>query len=693
MKWDVEVTTSGEQYYSHSESLTDETNTVTGLAYLLPKYSLLDGNYNNTPMIINANENGYISDVLSDANGVFVDPPVIRVKYDRVKTTQGIKFIFNPVSGDYVSKLKIWFLRDGVAVARHEFEPNDVEYLCEARVGLHDEFIVTFLETSRPYRYVWLGRLQNAKLTDAGGLKIVYEDIALGAKENAVYSASDGGRIDDLTQDYEFPNVAFNLPKYALLNGSYVNMESIPPSGYISKEVSNEDGIFENPPVLKAVWSEYHSCAGITLKFNDLSEDYCTELEVEWYRDGYLISNETFYPNSVEYFCYKPVEYFDEVRIIFKKTSRPFRYAFITSVMYGLRRIFGADEAKEVDCNLEVSPISEELSINTLNFTIRSKSDYAFNFQTKQLLKLYFDEALIGNFYLNKGKRVSTTDYTVESEDAVGLLDKTDFMGGIYNNVLAVDIINAILSGEEFEYFIDEAFSQVRLSGYLPILTKREALAQVAFAIGAEVNTAYDERMYIYPPKTDVTAEFNTSNTFMGLSVDYDETVTGVKVTAHKYTQGTESVQIYQGTVSGTTLVTFSEPYYGLTISGGNIVSYGDNYAYISGTGAQITLTGKKYDHETQVYEYNNPNILKNRNIIAVEEATLVTSDNVWDVVQRVYDYYADNESVSASVMVSEEEIGEVAEIDTDFDGKKVGNITKMSLRFTSRMFAEVTIR
>lgn len=693
-RWDTAVSCNGEQSYSNAAELTTTEYDMPGLAYCLPEYSLLDGNYENTPDTIQKGENGYISSQMSGSDGLFTEKPEITIVFDRYKTSRGLNFIFNKLSGDYISDLTIKWYKNDEVVETQNFMPAGTEYFANARVALFNKIVITLNATSRPYRYAWIGFIQSLRLTDAGGLKIIYDDIALGAKEDAEYTVSDNGHLDDMSQSYEFPDTALMFPEYSLLDGTYRNARVLQNIGYMSSAISDEDGVFETPPVLTATFTEKYSSVGLTLTFNDYSEDYCSEVEIIWYQDGSEIERETFYPDSYQYFCYTQVNFFDKIEIIFKKTSKPFRPVFLTDIYYGLERIFLDDEVKDIDCILEVSPISEELSINTLSFTVRSKTSYVFAFQRKQRIRLFFDEGIIGTFYLQNGKQESVTDYYIESSDAIGILDNANFNGGIYSGITAADLIDEIFEGEEeLEYFVDDSLRVKTLTGYLPVSTKREALAQVAFAIGAEVSTAYDTRVYLYPRKLQQTSSFTKSQIFTGLTVDHDDIVTGIRLYVHDYVPINESEELYNDVLNGTAEVVFSEPHHDLTISGGTIVAQGNNYATISGTGANVVLSGKKYDHRTNTMLKENPNISRNKNVYEVKDATLVSASNAQEVLNRVYDYYQQNESVSCRVVIDEEQLGDVVGVDTDFAGTKTGTIVKMEPIFTRTMTAEVTIK
>ena len=100
-----------------------------------------------------------------------------------------------------------------------------------------------------------------------------------------------------------------------------------------------------------------------------------------------------------------------------------------------------------------------------MDYTIRSKSEYAFEFQKKQKQTLYFDEAILGIFYLKDGKQLGEKRYSVETQDAVGILDNNQFMGGIYNNTFVSDILDGIMDGEGITYFLDDAYASTTVSG------------------------------------------------------------------------------------------------------------------------------------------------------------------------------------------------------------------------------------
>ncbi len=713
-QWDNQVTSNGEQYYSDSSVLLVEANSIPNYAYCLPEYAGLDGNFVNVPDVISTKNNGYISTYVSDDNGYFAqdEQPVLNIKFDRDKTSDGIILTFNTASGDYCTELTIEWLKDGDVMATETFYPDAVTYLCSHKISVFNEVNIIFSKTSRPNRYIWVGYIENRRLTDAGGLKIVYEDVALVDLENIVLTAtnmrSDANIRNILNYNQGFPNFAMAYDGYAILNSDFVNvpvdLSAVP---FIGSTMSDENGEFavsDRPTIDMDLTGGTYSSVGLTFTFNDASpEDYVTEMTIQWSRTTggttEVLLEQDFYPSSSNFFAYAPVEYYNHIKIIFKKTSKPYRPVFLTEVLFGLYRIFNDDEAYNVDCNMEVNEISESISSNTLNFSVKTESPYRFIFQKKQHIYIYFDEKLLGRFYLKSGSKKTIWDYDIESHDIIGVLDGNKFYGGIYTNKSVNELISEILQDEDTEWFLDQSFSSTRVSGYLPIGTKRQALQQIAFAIGAIINSSYDRPLQIYPVPTLVTANFPLSETFLGLSVDSEDIVTGVSVNSHQYTQSTESVELFKGTMAAGESITveFSEPAHTLSVSPSASVTFtgNANYAIITNNGAarEIVLSGRKYNHQIITVTKQDQNITAFKNVLEVQDATLVSPNNVQSVVDRLYDYYRSNETISAKVRIKEQELGELATITSNFDGTKEGLITGMDFIFTKELNANITIK
>ena len=103
-------------------------------------------------------------------------------------------------------------------------------------------------------------------------------------------------------------------------------------------------------------------------------------------------------------------------------------------------------------------------------------------------------------------------------------------------------------------------------------------------------------------------------------------------------------------------------------------------------------LKGKKYNHLTNQLTKDNPDIVYNRNIKEITDATLVHSGNAEAVINRVYVYYQRAESVVGDVLLKNRVLGEVVSADTGYDGKRTGTLESVDYSFTKEIKARVVI-
>ena len=459
--------------------------------------------------------------------------------------------------------------------------------------------------------------------------------------------------------------------------------------------MSDEEGFFDTNPSITITFSQKHSAMGLTFIFNQLSGDYCNNISIKWYDTTTLLEEGDFTPNSVEYFCEKRVELFNRIEIEFKGTNKPYRYIFLAGIMYGVVRTYEESEIVRVNLLSELSQISEELTINTFGWTLMSDSNTEYLFQKQQGMKLYDDNQLLGAYYIDTAKRKSDKVYDINCYDAIGILDQTYFMGGIYTSQSATSVLEAIFDGSNINYTIDEITALKTISGYFPIMTKREALSWFCMATGSVADTTRSTSVDIYRLDSTVKRTIDVDSQYTGLEVENTEIVTGVKVTSYSYTTTNTSEEIFNSTLNGTATVEFSEPYHSLSISGGTITSSGVNYATITGTGSNVTLTGKKYKVQTRVTEKTNENIgaLDIQNILELTGCTIIDHSIALEVAERVLDYYLKTKKVSAKIILGENDLGDKVTINSNFEGNITGTIERLEISGNNKLAGKVVVR
>lgn len=516
-----------------------------------------------------------------------------------------------------------------------------------------------------------------------------------------------------LDEDHVIPRLSTLERNHWELDGTFEifpdNM-SIVFTGVWSTTQSDDNGAFASPPVLTVTFSEAHTSGGLTLIFAESTEDWSSDLTIQWFdQDGASLGTQSYQPDSARYFCPNQIENFYKIQITFNKTNKPHRFLKLTGIRYGV--MLELDSSKLISCTVleEVNPISSEVSVNTLNLSFHTEEGefdlldltgaYVL-FQQRQKADVtgWIDgvKMNMGSFYL---ETPSTTNniVTVDCIDLVGTMDDTDYLGGYWpNGIAAGELIEDIMQSAGIEsdmYTVDSSLSNVTVRGYLAIQSHREALQQVAFAIGALVDCCRSEQIKIHPASTGTPKTIPISRKVVGHSQTQDALVTGVEVYTHNYALGDTAGELFKETRQpGDYLIQFSSPSAELSASGATITESGVNYARIHVTNAgEVTISGQTYE-DTQslagsVYMENLPANAK-PNIKTVTDCTL--DSNAQSLAQRVYDYYQCRIEDSGEIILADEQAGDRVAVQ-NADGKTlVGTAEQISIDLTGGFIAKV---
>lgn len=492
------------------------------------------------------------------------------------------------------------------------------------------------------------------------GVAIRYGDVAPEAKENFVPTASES-QFNTLAQlqqyNLNFPNYANPCELYqTVLDGTATAFPSVPENanvGLWSEQISNDDGTFTEPIVLTLTSEGQYSSQGVTLTFDIYNNIYCNRLNIKWYRNGQLIvddgksMNIDFYPDNAFYFCRNKVNNYDKLVITFYSLNMPKNRLKLRVIDYGYGTFFYGDELRNVKLIQEIDPISSQISINTADFTLDSKTDMEYSFQAKQPLSVYFNGELKATTFVKKSTRKAKRLWSIQSEDYIGLMDSIPYYGGIYTNKNAIELLTDIFTVAKVPYSIDDVFANETVTGYIPYTTCRDALMQVAFAIQAVVDTSNADVVKVFALEEDVKQTIPLNRIMQGQNFADEETVTGVEVTVHTYIPLPESERdyLYKAEDSGIgekIFVNFSSPQQVETINiyNGEILSKGANYAIINAN-AGCQLWGQGYEHKTTVRRKDNDVVLASEieKIVAIESATLVSQYNIDNVLNKCYNW------------------------------------------------------
>ena len=512
-------------------------------------------------------------------------------------------------------------------------------------------------------------------------------------------------------------------PKYGtleqrqfLMDGSFELFPDDPRGSFFglwSRQQSGPDGTFADPPILEISFSQPHSSASITLHFYAPTEDWANKALLQWYdASGYLLHSAQIEPDAVDWYSDHKVQNYSKLRITFLSTNNPGRYLKLAGIDYGMAMTFAGPDVVEAHVLEEVDPLSDTISVNTLNLTLynregrfsvlNSKGVIEY-LQYKQKFTVFEDvhstssadiiSYNMGTFYLSEWSNTSDTVADFKAIDAVGLLEDAPYDGGVYDTTAGA-LVAEILTG--YDYQISPDLAQSKVQGWLPIGTRRSALQQLAFAIGAVVDCSRSDKIKIYPAPQRPSAMITGKRKLQGSKVSLRPLVTGVSVTAHRYQLGTAVEELFKDTLpEGIHQITFQEPVAEIKVTGGKLIDSGSNSATVSVASAQeVTLSGQKYkDHQT-VHHYRAdglpPNVLDNE--VQVEQATLVSPDRAPGLARRILDYYDRRYEQSFRLVAGSERLADMLIVES-FGGELLrGSLEKMEFDLTGGYLADVCV-
>lgn len=296
---------------------------------------------------------------------------------------------------------------------------------------------------------------------------------------------------------------------------------------------------------------------------------------------------------------------YNKVVITIGNMTRANRFLKIFNIADGITRQFYNDELENVEIIEQITDNNQALNINEASLRILPKLTTGVLFQRTLPFSIYRNNELYGKFYIDKS--IANTDqtlYDITVSDYIKILEAQTYLGGLYNNITVANLIADILG--DIPYTLDATLGTYTISGYLPILTKREALRQVAFITNAYIDTSRADTIKINPLPTTISATKTTAD-IINIETTQENITTKIELNTQQLTtKNAETDEIFNGALSGNKMIVFDAPKFNLSITGGTIVSSNINYAIISGTGANVVLSGKTYEQYVSVASKTN---------------------------------------------------------------------------------------
>lgn len=492
-------------------------------------------------------------------------------------------------------------------------------------------------------------------------VKIKYGDVAPEAKENFNIGFSDQAEFVNTDQlkryNASFENVGNPCELYNTVLDGNARIFAEQEKAYWSNSICDGNGTFAEPIVLTLAADGQYTSIGLTFEFDSGNGIYCNDLSIEWFRNNEKIDEADFEPNSELYFCQKNVENYDKVIVTFNSMNMPYARLKIRSIDYGYGTFFFAENIMNAVVSQKSDSVSAQIPISTVDFTLNQVgATVEYSFQKQQPVSVFWDDELIATAFIRKATLKGGKLYDITAEDYIGRLDSTPYDGGLWDGKNAAELMAEIFTLAKVPYEIDDSLETKVVSGYLPIGTCREAIMQIAFAICAVIDTSNSTVVKVVPHDDDVKQVIPAERVMQGQTVTTQDTVTAVSITAHAYRPSQTVKQVYAAKDYSNPRnyrIEFGEPIHSLEIFHGEILSSHINYAIVNVNASDCYINGKTYEHDTIVETKQNPKVLAGEpvNVKEIKDATLVTVNNVDEVIEHVYNEVVKTKKIETKIV------------------------------------------
>ncbi len=439
----------------------------------------------------------------------------------------------------------------------------------------------------------------------------------------------------------------------------------------------------ETPPCMEVILPKIHTVPGITFVFAPREEQWCAKLELNLYRGQETVLSQMVYPDSPRCFIPLQGQRFDRLTVRLLETDAPGRYAKLSRLYLGYMQVFSHGDLEAVRLVNEADPTLDALTVDAMTVELRDPLQRGLTPRQGQQMVLFRDGQLLADHRIESCTRRDTHRYIFQCRSLVGQLEDT-FLGGMYENVLLEDLLAQILQGIEFQ--VDESLKSATVTGYLPVCTRRQALQQAAFAVGALVSTWGSRGIRLCAPQRQITGSFRAETQFLDGEVEIVPGVSRLEAVAHRYAPSQEEVilmdeEYLQGS---DILLTFQEPYHSYRVTGGTLLEQGVNHIRLSAAG-EVTVKACPYIHTTVRYSrrYNPTEGVNRDQVRKVEQATLIHSRNVQALLDRLEKIYTLQQTLTQTVVVDGQFVGQQVALKDPFGGIVQGYITAMENELT----------
>lgn len=456
------------------------------------------------------------------------------------------------------------------------------------------------------------------------------------SKDNgAIYFADTEQIVSEVDKNIEpYETLEENL---WLLDGS---RRSIPESdygdnGYIGNLLSNEDGSFDNTPIVDIDFSEIHEpiIPGITITWGIAYGEYAETFKVVAYNGSNIVAEYKVENNfSVKSVVEFDIENYDRIRIEILRWCLPYHRPRISEIFVGVNKVYEKSDITGYEHEQDIDPIGATTPVNKMAFEIDNSnniydpnnitglSKYLMERQEMRVkygLKLNdgtIEYISAGVFYLSEWEAPQngiTASFT--ARDLLEFMQK-NYTKGLYqpNGVTLYDLAISVLTEADLplnddgtvKWVVSDKLKSVKTIAPLPLKPLAECLQYIAQAACCVIYCDRLGILHIEPITTDTSDYALTQfNMFSRPEISLQKPLMAVSTKIYNYVSDETGKDLFNGsvTINGTkdVVVTYSQSAINVsaTATGGTLVSatYYTNACHlrVSGNGeVTISVTG-----------------------------------------------------------------------------------------------------
>lgn len=216
--------------------------------------------------------------------------------------------------------------------------------------------------------------------------------------------------------------------------------------------------------------------------------------------------------------------------------NAPYVHHKLTTMYSGTMTEYSEDKIISCDIIEQMDVLSETMPTNTCDIVMIEPDGIRYNPSVRQRLEIYRDGDLRGVFFIDNVKKTGTNRYTISSHGITGELERYTFYGDVYKNKDAERLIAEIFEAAGIYHIMERVPPVHKISGYLPITDCKTALRTVLFACGMTLDVSRTPHPRVrYINVTYPTTEMEITETLVGESVTEESPIARIEMKTRVY--------------------------------------------------------------------------------------------------------------------------------------------------------------